>query len=80
MTSSATYRFNLFTISAGVHDTDPSLTEAEIAAAYDTLMARGNLSNPSPPLTRVETLIRDCHCAPSGRAASRAGTLGLRWR
>ena len=54
------YRFNLFTIEAGVHAADPWLTEAEIKEAYETLTTRGEISsNPSPPLSRVELLILD---------------------
>ena len=60
MTEPVKFSFNLFTIEGAVHAADPSLTEAEIAAAYDTLIARGTiLSNPSPPLTHVEALIWD---------------------
>jgi hypothetical protein len=62
MTASATYKFNfsLFTIEGPVHAADPSLTEAEIRASYDSLIARdGLLPNPDPPLNKTEMLIRD---------------------
>jgi hypothetical protein len=60
MTSSTTFTFNLFTVLGPVHAADPSLSEAEIKEAYETLIARdGLLPNPVPPLTKVETLIRD---------------------
>jgi hypothetical protein len=75
-----TFTFNLFTVSGAVHAADPSLSESEIAAAYDTLIARGIISpNPSPPLTRVESLICDvilrqakelCACRDAGDSHS----------
>ena len=60
MTEAVKFTFNLFTIEGAVHAADPSLTEAQIKEAYDALIARdGLLPNPSPPLNRVEVLIRD---------------------
>jgi hypothetical protein len=56
----SSFVFNLFTIETAVHDADPSLTEVEIAAAYNSLIARdGLLPDPVPPLTKTESLIRD---------------------
>jgi hypothetical protein len=58
MTSS--YTFNLFTILGPVHAAAPGLSEMEIKEAYEALVARGNIPpNPSPPLTRLESLILD---------------------
>jgi hypothetical protein len=78
MTSPLTYRFNLFSISGAVHAADPSLTEAEIAAAYDTLIARGNIPpDPTPPLSKLETLILDviARLARGQQACRDAGTV-----
>jgi hypothetical protein len=81
MTSS--YTFNLFTILRPVHTAAPGLSEMEIKEAYEALVARGNISpNPSPPLTRLETLIcdviarlaREQHaCHDAGTAIGRTG-------
>jgi hypothetical protein len=60
MSEPVKFTFNLFTIEGAVHALDPSLTEAEIAAAYDSFVGRGViLLNPSPPYSRVEQLICD---------------------
>ena len=58
MTSS--YTFNLFTTLGPVHAADPDLSEMEIKEAYEALVARGSIPpNPSPPLSKLETLILD---------------------
>jgi hypothetical protein len=61
MPETVKFTFNLFTIEGAVHALDPSLTEAEIAAAYENLVGRGNIFAPdlSPPLTPLEVAIRD---------------------
>jgi hypothetical protein len=54
------FTFNLFTILGPVHEVAPDLSEDEIRKAYDALIARdGLLPNPSLPLDKVETVIRD---------------------
>jgi hypothetical protein len=56
----STFTFNFFSIAPVVQAADPSLSETEIREAYDALIERdGLLPNPSPPLDKVETLIRD---------------------
>jgi len=60
MASSAMFTFNWFTISGLVHDAAPDLGETELREAYESLIARGRLSpDPSPSLTKLETLIWD---------------------
>jgi hypothetical protein len=54
------FRFNWFMISGLVHAAVPDLSEKELEKAYESLIARGNISpDPSPPLTPLETTIRD---------------------
>jgi hypothetical protein len=56
-----TFNFNWFTVSGAVHAAVPDLGETELWAAYDALLARGNVFAPdlSPPLTPLEVTIRD---------------------
>jgi hypothetical protein len=55
------FTFNWFTVSGAVHAAVPNLGETELQAAYEGLMARGNIFAPdlSPPLTPLEVMIRD---------------------
>jgi hypothetical protein len=60
MTEPVKFTFNLFTIEAAVRAADPSLTAAQISAAYDALIDRGTiLPDVSPPLSRAELVILD---------------------
>jgi hypothetical protein len=44
------FNFNWFTVSGAVHAAAPDLGETELRAAYESLIARGNLSpNPARP-------------------------------
>jgi hypothetical protein len=78
MTSSTTFTFNLFTVLGPVHAVDPSLSEAQITAAYETLIARGDIPpDPTPPLSKLETLILDviARLAREQHACRGAGTV-----